>query len=34
MKAALEGYKFVTPKVEFSDKMTFNFGERTFELKY
>jgi cyclase len=34
MKAALEGYKFIPPHVEYSDKMTLNVGERTFELKY
>src|SRR6516162_5238265 len=34
MKAALEGYKFIPPQVEYSDKMTLYVGERTFELKY
>jgi cyclase len=34
MKAALEGYKFVTPHVEYQQKMTLNIGERTFELIY
>ena len=26
MKAAVEGYKFITPHVEYNDKMTVNFG--------
>jgi len=34
MKAALEGYKFIPPHVEYSDKMTLYAGERTFELRY
>ena len=34
MKAALEGYKFITPHVEYNDKMTLHVGERTFELTY
>ena len=34
MKAALEGYKFIPPQVEYSEKMTLYVGERTFELKY
>lgn len=34
MKAALEGYKFITPNIEFHDKMTLFVGERTFELMY
>src|SRR6516225_2009616 len=34
MKAALEGYRFIPPQVEYSDKMTLYVGERTFELKY
>src|SRR5262249_56446515 len=34
MKAALEGYKFIPPQVEYSDKMTLYVGERTFELRY
>src|SRR5712692_6469266 len=32
MRAALEGYRFVTPQVEYHQKMTLNVGERTFEL--
>src|SRR5882672_6202650 len=32
MKAALEGYKFITPDVEYHDKMTLRVGERMFEL--
>jgi len=34
MKAALEGYKFIPPQVEYSDKMTLYVGERTLELRY
>jgi cyclase len=34
MKAALEGYRFVTPNIEYRDKMTINLGGRTFELIY
>jgi cyclase len=34
MKAALEGYKFITPNIEYHDKMTLFVGERTFELMY
>jgi glyoxylase-like metal-dependent hydrolase (beta-lactamase superfamily II) len=33
MKAALEGYRFVTPHVEFHDRMTLNFGGKTIELR-
>jgi cyclase len=32
MRAALQGYRFVAPQVEYRDKMTLNVGERTFEL--
>jgi len=34
MKTALEGYKFIPPHVEYSEKMTLYFGERTFELRH
>jgi cyclase len=34
MKAALEGYKFTPPHIEYHDRMTINFGGRTFELMY
>src|SRR5215470_5694924 len=34
MKAALDGYKFIPPNVEYSDKMTLYVGERTLELRY
>ena len=34
MRAALQGYKMVTPQIEYKDKMTLNLGERTFELIY
>jgi cyclase len=34
MKAALEGYKFIPPHVEYQQKATLNVGERTFELMY
>src|SRR5205809_778540 len=34
MRAALEGYRFVAPQVEYRQKMTLRVGERTFELMY
>ena len=34
MKAALEGYRFIPPHIEYHQKMTLNVGERTFELMY
>jgi cyclase len=34
MKAALEGYRFITPQIEYHDKMTLYVGERTFQLMY
>jgi cyclase len=34
MKAALEGYKFIPPHVEYSEKTTLYVGERAFELMY
>ena len=34
MRAALEGYRFVVPQVEYREKMTLNVGERTIELLY
>src|SRR5215472_4048435 len=34
MKAALEGYRFITPHVEYHDKMTINLGGRTIEIMY
>ena len=34
MKAALEGYRFITPHVEYHQKATLHVGERTFELMY
>lgn len=34
MKAALEGYKFVTPHVEYRDRMTITLGGKTIELMY
>jgi cyclase len=34
MRAALEGYRFVAPHIEYQQKMTLAFGERTFELMY
>jgi cyclase len=34
MKTALDGYKFIPPQVEYSDKMTLYVGDRTFELRY
>src|SRR5258705_11264568 len=32
MRAALDGYRFVAPQVEYRQKMTLRVGERTFEL--
>jgi cyclase len=34
MRAALEGYRLVTPHVEYRDRMTLSVGERTFELHW
>jgi len=34
LKVAAQGYRLVTPQVEYHDKMTLNIGERTFELNY
>src|SRR6185295_4798366 len=34
MKAALEGYKFVVPHVEYQQKASMQVGERSFELYY
>jgi cyclase len=34
MKAALEGYRFIPPHIEYRDKMTINLGGRTLELSY
>jgi cyclase len=34
MRAALQGYKMITPQIEYKNKMTINLGERTFELIY
>ena len=34
MKAALDGYKFVTPHIEYRDKMTLTLGGKTIELMY
>jgi len=34
MRAALEGYRFVTPTIEYHQKLTLKLGERTFELLY
>jgi len=34
MGAALEGYRFIPPHIEYRQKMTLNVGERTFELLY
>jgi cyclase len=34
MKEALEGYRFITPQIEYHDKMTLNVGGRTIELMY
>jgi cyclase len=34
MRAALEGYRFITPQIEYHDRMTINFGGKTIELSY
>jgi cyclase len=34
MRAAFEGFRFITPHMEYRQKMTLNLGERTFELMY
>jgi cyclase len=34
MRAALEGYRFIAPHIEYQQKMTLNLGERTFDLMY
>ena len=34
MKAALEGYRFVLPHIEYHDKMTITLGGKTLELMY
>ena len=34
MKAALEGYRFITPHIEYHDRMTIRLGGRTIELMY
>ena len=34
MRAAVEGYRLITPHVEYRDKATLYVGERTFELTY
>jgi len=34
MRAAFEGYRMITPHIEYRQKMTLNVGERTFELFY
>ena len=34
MKAAVEGYRFIPPHIEYRDRMTVNFGGRIIELTY
>jgi cyclase len=34
MREAVQGYRMVTPHIEYKDRMTINLGERTFELIY
>src|SRR6266542_2923047 len=34
MRAAMQGYKLITPQIEYHDRMTLNVGERTFELHH
>src|SRR4029450_5258161 len=34
LREAVQGYKMITPHIEYKDKMTIHLGERTFELMY
>ena len=34
LRAALEGFRLITPHIEYKDRMTIHLGERTFELLY
>src|SRR6266436_3952692 len=34
MKAALEGYRFIAPHIEYHDRMTIDLGGRTIEIMY
>ncbi|MGH7795761.1 MAG: MBL fold metallo-hydrolase [Candidatus Binatia bacterium] len=34
LREALQGYKMITPHIEYRDRMTLHLGERTFELIY
>jgi cyclase len=34
MREAVQGYKLITPQIEYKDKMTLHLGERAFELVY
>jgi len=34
MRAAFDGFRMITPHMEYRQKMTLNLGERTFELMY
>ncbi len=34
MREAVQGYRMVTPQIEYKDRMTINLGERTFDLIY
>src|SRR5260370_42269193 len=34
MRAALQGFRLITPHIEYQNKTTLNVGERTFELTY
>jgi len=34
MKAALEGYRFIAPHIEYHDRMTINLGGRNIEIMY
>jgi cyclase len=34
LRDAVQGYKMITPHIEYKDKMTIHLGERTFELMY
>jgi cyclase len=34
MREAVQGYRMITPQIEYRNRMTINLGERTFELMY
>jgi cyclase len=34
MREAVQGYRKITPQIEYRNRMTINLGERTFDLLY